>query len=112
MLQETKTKKQAEPVEIASNKQAPAFSQAFLSAMIDYAYNTLDDHLKTKRLEPEVRELLAAMVQLISVRELYKEQAQVDYVWNDEACYAIATVSKAVPKLGGHFTAPSGVVLK
>lgn len=111
MSQETKVKKeQVQAVE--DGMQEKAFSQEFLSAMIDYAYNTLDDYLKTQDIDPKARELLGALVQLHSTREIYKETPMVKWIWNEEAGHCVGVISQLVPKLGGHFIAPSGIVLK
>jgi len=114
MLPNTKTqsKKQAvTPVTTDGERQSHAFSMVFISAMTDYAYNTLHDHLKAQG-DLNAVELLDALMQLMGIREIYKEEPMVLYVWNDEASYAIGRISHMVPRLGGHFEAPSGIVLK
>ena len=114
MIQEMKvqSKKQMPLESHADGKQAHAFSDVFLSAMKDSAYDTLYSYLKAQKVAPEALEMLVDLMQLTSISELYKEDELVHYHWNDEACYAIGHISHNVPKLGGQFIAPSGIVLK
>lgn len=115
MLQDQKVRqdKKQDPAseDLGKDKEAQAYSQEFLSAMIDYAFNSLDDYLK-KQGELQALELLNALMQLHSIQEIYKQSDLVLYVWNNEASYAIGSISKIVPKFGGHFIAPSGIVLR
>jgi len=109
MLQETKDRstKLEQP-----RREAPMYSQVFLSAMTDYAYNTLHDYLVAQEIDLQAVELLASLMQLQSIQGIYQKETTVLYIWNDEASYAIGRISQAVPKLGGQFISPSGVVLK
>jgi hypothetical protein len=109
--QEKKQEQKEEPpreINLEEYKQAPAFSDQFLSMMVDYAYNTLHDYLKMQDIKPEALQMLANMMTLQTVQQMYRKEPMVLYVWNDEACFAIGSISQAVPKLGGQFISPSG----
>jgi len=101
----------APPVEPPA-KEPARFSPTFLSAMSDYAYNTLHDYLVAQGIDPEAIELLSSLVVIQQIQMIYLQEKEAIFIWNEEASYCIGRISFAVPKLGGHFMTPSGALIE
>lgn len=90
----------------------PMYSQEFLAAMEEYAFDTLVKHLQAKGIGKEAVDLLENLYILGGLRVTFVKDKQVRYIWNDHASDVIAGISRAVPALGGHFVTPTGELLE
>lgn len=108
----TKVKEQVSEVtkDAPHEMEPPMYSDVFLKAMEDYAYETLHEYLK--KVSPDAQDLFDNLMVLTNVQKICQQNTPILYVWNEEASYCIGRISQLIPKLGGHFITPSGELLE
>lgn len=108
------TKETSKPPAILEHpeREVPAYSTVFLSAMAEMAYDTLHDYLVAEGIKPEAVELLDNIILLLSIQRIFIQEGRVLYIFNQEAGELIAAMSKSIPALGGHFYTRQGELLK
>ena len=110
MLQKTQDPKSATMIVAAElpDEEAPAYSDEFLSVMIDYAYETLRHYLECRKgIRQDAIRLLDDIVVLGCIRKTMASEKNINYMLNFSAAECVANISQSVIGAGGYFLGPS-----
>ena len=94
------TKQRVELVHAPLANEKPLFAPAFVSLMVDGAYETLRGYLEAARAKPEAIHLLDDMVLLLSWEDL-RTRKQFTWIENQSITEALGSMTWDILELGG-----------